>query len=87
MVAFEPDDGNTETQLDDKTIREVDIRGVSVVWNVETDDVPAVAYHGCASPFEAIGLLIVGALTMAHEYAFPVDDSDLEDDDEPGEDA
>lgn len=86
MVAFEPDDGNTETQLDDKTAREVDVRGVSVVWNIETDEVPAVTYHGCASPFEALGLLVAGVFTMAQEYALPVDDGD-EEEDEPGEDA
>lgn len=59
---------------------ELDVRGVSVVWNAENGDMPDVTYHGCASPFEAIGLLLVGALNMTQEWAIPDDDCDEDED-------
>ncbi len=75
MPGAEPDD-----LIDEETSDEVDVRGVSVVWNAKDEGLPNVTYHGCASPFEAIGLLVVGALHMADFWAIPINDEDEEPD-------
>lgn len=82
MGAPAPDDGETVLPL--ATTKQMDVRGVSVVWNTETDNVPVVTYHGCASPYEAIGLMLVGLLDMAQQYNLPIDDID-EDEEEEGD--
>jgi hypothetical protein len=55
---------------------EIDVRSVAVIWT-EDDDTPNVSYSGC-STYEALGLLVCGAVRLALEGSL-LDDPEDED--------